>query len=174
MDVTKKDKNKLICAILLGVLIVLAIVLVILQINATRDGQNNAANNPTYLEPVDLPAIPVPTKYIVLSYPAELEGEVKVAYQETDNGQTIHFITDFTGDELELFRFSIGKDVADGYQLGVLEDEELGSLNVCVSVKEYTNGTFKPEEYNKLNMLQGYVNEIIVQFYADSRFVPNK
>lgn len=119
-------------------------------------------------------AVPLSTNYIVLSYPAELEEDVKVSYENLEDGQMIIFTTDFTGEELELFHFSISTSGDDGYPLGVLEDEQAGSLVVCMYVQEYTDGNWKPEEFNKLNSMQERVNDIIVQFYEDERFVPSR
>ena len=124
-------------------------------------------------EETEVPAIPLPTNYIVLSYPAELENEVKVAYDNLYDGQMISFTTDFTGEELLLFQFSVSASGDDGFALGVLKDETAGELTVCVHVEDHTNGNLSPEDFNKLNALQERVNDIIVQFYEDPRFVPN-
>lgn len=121
----------------------------------------------------EVPAVPLPTNYIVLSYPAELENEVTVTYEDLRDGQMITFTTDFTGEEVELFRFSISSSGDDGYPLGVLKDEKAGELVVCMHVDAYTEGNWKPEDFNKLNAMQERVNDIIVQFYEDPRFVPN-
>ena len=124
-------------------------------------------------EETEAPVVPLPTNYIVLSYPAELENEVAVAYENLNDGQMITFTTNFTGEELVLFRFSISASGDDGFALGVLKDEQAGDLMVCVHVEEYTSGNLAPEDFNKLNALQERVNDIIVQFYDDPRFVPN-
>lgn len=124
-------------------------------------------------EEAEAPVVPLPTNYIVLSYPAELENEVAVTYENVNDGQMITFTTNFTGEELVLFRFTISASGDDGYPLGILNDEQAGELVVCVDVEEYTNGNWTPEDYNKLNALQERVNDIIVQFYEDPRFVPN-
>ena len=118
--------------------------------------------------------IPFVTKYMVLSYPAELEDVVSIQYEDLTDGQQIIFTTSFTGEELELFRFSISKSGTEGYQLGVLKDENAGELLVCMNVKEYENGSWTPEQYAKLTGMQERVNDIIVQFYEDSRFTASK
>lgn len=123
-------------------------------------------------EITEAPGIPVTSEYIVLSYPADLEGMVSVRYEPLNDGQEIIFTTNFTGEDLELFRFSLNKAGTDGYELGVLEDEEAGELRVCVDVKDYENGNRTPEEYTKLTSLQERVNDIIAQFYDDPRFTP--
>lgn len=123
-------------------------------------------------EITEAPGIPVVSKYIVLSYPADLEGMVTVNYELLDDGQEIIFTTNFTGEELELFRFSLSKAGTDGYELGILTDENDGDLHVCVDVKDYDNGNRTPEEYTKLTAMQERVNDIIAQFYEDPRFTP--
>lgn len=114
--------------------------------------------------------VPFATEYIVLSYPSELEDMVSIHYEPLEDGQRILFTTDFTGEELELFRFSISKSPTEGYPLGTLTDAEHGELTVCVEVKEYSSGSWTPEEYAKLGAMQERVNDIIVQFHEDPRF----
>ena len=141
----------------------------------TQPAPTQRAENPvqeTEPEITEEPGVPLTTKYIVLSYPAELEGMVNIQYEDIPDGQEIIFTTDFTGEELELFRFSLSKDGTDGYELGILNDVEAGELRVCVDVKEYENGSWTPEEYTKLNSLQERVNDIIIQFHEDPRFTP--
>lgn len=123
-------------------------------------------------EITEAPGIPVVSKYIVLSYPADLEGMVTVNYELLDDGQEIIFTTNFTGEDLELFRFSLSKAGTDGYELGILTDENDGDLHVCVDVKDYENGNRTPEEYTKLTAMQERVNDIIAQFHEDPRFTP--
>lgn len=118
------------------------------------------------------PGIPLVTKYIVLSYPTELADLVSISYEEIPDGQLIIFTTDFTGETLELFRFSISKSGTDGHLLGVLKDETAGELLVCVEVKTYNSGNWTPEVYAQLNAMQERVNDIIVQFHEDPRFAP--
>lgn len=84
----------------------------------------------------------------------------------------ILFTTDFTGEELELFRFYISRSPTEGYPLGTLTDAQYGEMTVCVEVKEYSSGSWTPEEYAKLGAMQERVNDIIVQFHEDPRFTP--
>ncbi len=118
------------------------------------------------------PGVPFVTDYIILSYPVELEDAVSIRYEQLEDGQQIIFSTDFTGEELELFRFSLSKSGTDGYQLGTLLDDTAGELIVCVEVTEYTNGSWTPEEYARLTAMQERVNDIIIQFHEDPRFTP--
>lgn len=116
-------------------------------------------------------AVPIVTEYIVLSYPSELEDMVSVTSEEILDGQQIIFTTEFTGEKIELFRFSISKSGAEGYELGVLSDDQAGDLIVCVEVKDYSNGSWNPEDYAKLMAMQDRVNDIIIQFHEDPRFI---
>lgn len=138
----------------------------------TQGAENSAVD--TEQEITEEPGVPLTTKYMILSYPAELEGMVNIRYEDIQSGQEVIFTTDFTGEELELFRFSMSRDGTDGYELGVLKDEEAGELRVCVEVKDYENGSWAPEEYTKLISLQERVNDIIIQFYDDPRFTPTR
>lgn len=120
------------------------------------------------------PGIPFVTQYIILSYPAQLEDMVTVEYAQLADGQQILFFTEFTGEKLELFRFSISKSGTEGFALGVLNDEQDGALQVCVEVKDYSDGNWAPEDYTKLLSMQDHVNDIIVQFHQDPRFTATK
>ncbi len=116
--------------------------------------------------------VPLVTEYIILSYPSELEDMVSIEYEDLPDGQSIIFTTEFTGESLELFRFSLSKSGADGHELGVLNDEQAGELIVCVDVRDYSSGSWTPEEYAKLLAMQDRVNDIIIQFHEDPRFTP--
>ena len=122
----------------------------------------------------EISGIAFDTQYIELRYPEEMEGLVQIGYEELQDGQQIIFTTDFTGEVLELFRFSISASGTEGYELGVLNDPEAGELKVCMNVQEYTNGNWTPEQYTKLCQLQERVNDIIVQFHQDPRFVASR
>lgn len=161
---------------LLIVLSIAVVVALVLGLAKPADNQNPVeVIQPVSEEDSAEPAtVPLATNYIVLSYPAELEEDVKIAYEEISDGQKITFTTDFTGEELELFHFTISKSGTEGYAIGVLEDEQHGSLVVCMNVHEYSNGNWKPEDFNKINAMQERVNDIIIQFYDDPRFTPNK
>ena len=115
-------------------------------------------------------AVPLVTEYIILSYPSEMEDMVSVTSEEMPDGQQIIFTTEFTGEELELFRFLISKSGTQGYELGVLSDDQHGDLIVCVDVKDYSNGNWNPEDYAQLMAMQDRVNDIIIQFHEDPRF----
>lgn len=131
------------------------------EVSSTEQAEINA----------DVLSIPLSTKYIILSYPAELENDVDVVIEDIEDGQRITFFAEIDGDALEIFCFTLGSGEADGYQLGILKDEDEGDINVYVDVHEYSSGKWEPEEYNRLNSIQERVNDIIVQFYSDERFV---
>lgn len=183
----KRENQKTVSSgLLIAVIAVLLIVVAVLSAKLLWPGeeQNDATDptsptEPSYAEAngdetQEDPGIPLVTEYMVLSYPAELEDQVRIEYEELADGQQIIFTTDFTGEELELFRFSISKSGTDGYRLGVLTDENAGQLLVCMNVTEYSSGSWTPEEYAKLNAMQERVNDIIIQFYDDPRFTASK
>lgn len=178
----RENKKTAISGLLIGLIVLLLIVAAVLLAILLRPdeppdhaGDQTSTTEPSITEDSgekteEAPGLPLVTKYMVLSYPSELEGLVDIAYEELEDGQQIIFTTDLTGEELELFRFSISKSGTDGYQLGVLTDEEAGQLFVCMNVTEYSSGSWTPEEYAKLNAMQERVNDIIIQFYDDPRF----
>ncbi|MBE6981889.1 MAG: hypothetical protein E7437_06160 [Ruminococcaceae bacterium] len=135
--------------------------------------EQSAAPSDPGTVPTEPGAVALPTKYIVLSYPEEIADRVTVSYEDQKDGQAIIFTTDITGESLELFRFTIGSAADAGYVLGTLEDPDAGSLTVCADVKDYSNGNLDPDVYNELIDLQTRVNDIIVRFHEDERFVPN-
>lgn len=135
----------------------------------TGETSGNAAQAPT-----EEGAIALPTRYIVLSYPETLKEDVSVSYEEVKDGQKVIFTTDFTGESLELFRFVISKSHSEGHLLGTLKDEQEGEMYVCVNVCEYSQGNWEVADYTRLCSLQERVNDIIVQFHQDPRFVPNR
>lgn len=171
MQVTKKTSKLLIPILVLVLLISLVLVFVMtrkapsLDYEVPGDVVEEVVSEET--------TVPLATDYIVLSYPAELKDEVAIAYEYLADGQKITFTTGITGEELELFSFTITASGDDGYQLGVLQDGEK-SLIVSMHVQELSNGNWAPEVYNHLNELQSRVNDIIIQFYDDPRFVPNR
>ena len=162
----KKPRARLLILLVVAAVILAAVVVVLVKA-PSRPGSTPGQET---TESIFEDSVALPTKYIVLSYPAEIQEDVKVSYEETADGQKIIFTTDFTGEELELFRFIISKSENEGYLLGTLEDEQAGSLFVCVNVCEYSNGNLDVDVFTKLNDLQAYVNDIILQFHEDSRF----
>lgn len=168
--------------LILGVIVLAAVVVTVLCLwpkEAQQPPQEPTAPPDTQPQPeatqeTTEASIPFQTEYILLSYPAEMGQTVSVTYEALPDGQQVIFTTDHTGQELELFRFSISASGTDGYRLGVLNDPQAGALSVCVDVKSYQSGSWTPEQYEKLNQLQERVNDIIIQFYEDPRFVPDR
>ncbi len=175
----KKTVSFRLLIVLVAVLLIVVAVLTAALLWPSGDPDNTVTptspTEPSYTpgggdETEEDPGIAFVTDYIVLSYPSELEDLVSIQYEKLSDGQQIIFTTDFTGEELELFRFSISKSGTDGYELGVLTDEKAGELIVCMNVTEYSSGSWTPEEYAKLSAMQERVNDIIIQFHADPRF----
>lgn len=171
-----KDKKllpKLLILILAAAVIAFVVIVAVIKApNRAGSGPGQDTSQSATEEPTEEPAVALPTKYIVLAYPAEIKEDVKISYEDLEDGQKIIFTTDLTGEELELFRFEISKSVGEGYQLGVLEDAQEGSLAVCVNVHEYLQGNWEIEDYNKLKALQQRVNDIMAQIQEDPRFTP--
>lgn len=177
-----KNGNKILIVLVVILLLAVAVLTAVLL---WPKGESSTPDDPTLPPdptstsggnevPEEDAGVPFATKYIVLSYPSELEDQVSIQYEELTDGQTIIFTTDLTGEELELFRFSISKSGTEGYEIGILKDAEAGELYVCMNVKEYSSGNWTPEEYAKLIAMQERVNDIIIQFHADPRFTATK
>lgn len=142
------------------------------QSQATEEADVVSSAEQTELENEEAVAVPLSTKYMILSYPIAWEDEIEVVLEDLEDGQKITFLTQIGGESLEVFCFTLGTREWDGYKLGVLQDETEGDVNVYVDVHEYPDGNWDPEDYNRLNRIQEQVNEIIIQFYSDARFVP--
>lgn len=169
----RNEKNQKWLSLILAVIVVVGILAGCGASKETANVDSNPADAEQIMPTEEL-SIPLATNYIILGYPAELEKDVKVTYENIADGQKITFTTEFTGEELVLFHFTISASVEEGYLLGILNDAQAGELNVCMNVHDYSNGSLKPEDFNKINAMQERVNDIIIQFYEDERFVPSR
>ena len=93
-----------------------------------------------------------------------------------ENGKNIKvsFQTKIGEKNVVLVSIVLGPDVCDGYLLGQLEDPEAGTINVYSIINEPVREDWSEEEYSEICALQERVNDIIVQFYDDDRFVPSR
>lgn len=136
--------------------------------SALAIGANNT--EPTVVE--ETAGEELTTRYINLFLPADLVEEIDVAAEETDDGVTIVFSGAFSGKTLELFSITISRDAGDGYVLGGLDHETEGKLAVTMQMNEQKAEDWDDNDYVRINSLQERVNDIIVQFYEDPRFIP--
>ncbi len=124
--------------------------------------------------PEEPAGIPVENDYMTFTYPQEWEGKVEAQPIEEDGNVRVSFQTEISGENLELFAVIMGPQVTDGYILGQLEDPETGTIYVSTDMNEVNREDWSEDDYNEICALQERVNDIIVQFYDDERFVPAK
>ena len=96
--------------------------------------------------------------------------------REEDGGNVkVTFRTEISGKEVVLFTVVMGPDVVEeGYLLGQLMDPQEGAINVYSIMNEMAPEGWTEEEYSRICTMQERVNEIIVQFYEDERFVSSR
>lgn len=122
--------------------------------------------------PEETQGIAVDNVYMTFFYPQEWEGKVEEIRQESGNNITVTFRTEISGREVVLFSVVMGPDQAEGYLLGQLQDSQAGTINVYSLMYEQDPAQWSQEDYDAICALQERVNDIIVQFYEDQRFVP--
>lgn len=181
----KTNKLAIVLAVLLTVSLVANVALGILLVKEINDpvkslydpeyalGRNDPPVTAEGTEPEVVEEIPL--QLIELDYPGELKDRVVVDTQEDENGVYIVFTTDVSGKTFELFSFRLTRtEDVDGYLMGTLEDPQKGTFYVAMNVVEPIAEEWSEEEYNEICSLQERVNDIIVQFYEDARFVPSR
>ena len=116
----------------------------------------------------------ISNSYIELICPADLKDQLSMATAQQEDGVTTVFTGMFDGKEVELFEIRLAKaEPADYYILGELQDTEDGTLYVAMHMSEIHPEEWSEELYSQICALQERVNDFIVQFYEDERFVPN-
>ena len=116
----------------------------------------------------------IPLNVIDLYYSEDLKEQIEVEVEERENHAMIHFYGMISGEKLELFFFELTPDNGgDDFVLGTLQDPSFGDLYVVMHMNEQNPNDWEESEYNTICALQERVNDIIVQFYEDPRFVPN-
>lgn len=125
--------------------------------------------------PEETLGIAVDNAYMTFYYPQEWEGKVEEIREEAGENITVTFQTGISGKDVVLFSVVLGSGVVeDGYLLGQLKDPQAGTINVYSVMNELMPEDWTEEEYNEICALQERVNDIIVQFYEDERFVPSR
>lgn len=117
--------------------------------------------------------IEIPLGVVKLHYAAELKDQIAVEVEEGEKGAVIRFTALGFAEKLELFSFKLTPDKnAEDYTLGVLQDTQYGELYVMMHMNEQSPEDWTEEAYSEICRLQERVNDIIIQFYEDERFVP--
>ena len=125
--------------------------------------------------PAETEGIAVDNAYMTFYYPREWEGTMEEVREEDGGNVKVTFRTEITGKEVVLFTVVMGPDVVEeGYLLGQLMDPQEGAINVYSIMNEMAPEGWTEEEYSQICTMQERVNEIIVQFYEDERFVSSR
>ena len=143
-------------------------------------GENTTAESATdpvetwETAPPETLGVAVDNSYMTFYYPQEWEGKVEEIREENDGNMIVTFRTDISGEEVVLFSIAMGPGSVDGYLLGWLDDPQAGEIYVYSIMSEIGPDDWSEEEYDQICALQERVNDIIVQFYQDERFVPSR
>ena len=125
--------------------------------------------------PAETEGIAVDNAYMTFYYPREWEGTMEEVREEDGGNVKVTFRTEISGKEVVLFTVVMGPDVVEeGYLLGQLMDPQEGAINVYSIMNEMAPEGWTEEEYSRICTMQERVNEIIVQFYEDERFVSSR
>lgn len=180
----KKKKLLIIEIAVIAILAIIAIAVFSKNRNDMPDSENLADeseivesvtdDNGEQFAPEETQGIPIETKYITLFLPEELEKEISVEQNKKGGVHTVSFSTDIAEKHFELFSILMSKEEQDGYKLGVIRDDKAGDIIVTMVMNEQKAEDWEEKEFEKINGLQERVNDIIIQFYEDSRFVPDK
>lgn len=123
--------------------------------------------------PDETKGIEVQTDYFTFQYPKEWENKVEETRTEDGENCIVTFRTVISNQEIVLFSVVLGPDDAEGYLLGQLNNGE-ETINVYTAVNDMPAEDWSQEEYDEICSLQERINEIIMQFHEDDRFVPNR
>lgn len=121
--------------------------------------------------PEETKGIEVQTEYFTFQYPKDWLNKVEEIHTKEGNNSVTTFQTMISGLDVELFSIILGPDEADAFLLGWLVAND-NTVNVYTSVNDMPAEMWTKEEYDEICSLQERINEIIIQFYEDERFVP--
>lgn len=114
--------------------------------------------------------IELETPYITFYYPEEWEGRVEAEKVLSGSTCTLIFRTEMAGKTVELFRMILGREAAEGYLHGTLEDPAAGTINVYSSMNELNPADWSEKDFDTLCAMQERVNDLIGQLTEDQRF----
>lgn len=156
-------------------LLMLAALLVLTGCGSAPEAETESADEALWgTAPEETQGIAVDNAYMTFYYPQEWKGKVEELREENGKNVTVSFQTKVGEKDVVLFSIVLGPDVFDGYLLGQLKDPQAGSINVYSIMNELVREDWSEEEYSEICALQERVNDIIVQFYDDDRFVPSR
>ena len=123
--------------------------------------------------PEETKGIEVQTEFFTFEYPREWLNKVEEIHTREGTNSVTTFQTKISGRDVVLFSIILGPEEADAFLLGWLDTND-SPVNVYTSVNDMPAEMWSKEEYDEICSLQERVNDIIIQFYEDERFVPNR
>lgn len=191
MENQKKERGGLSTKLLLGVIALLLVAILVLLIlllrkpapaapEAQLPGETQQVvqeldpEDPMMHQATEETGVPVVTKYMRFSYPEELKDQLIVREEEGEDRFQATFSMIAAEQEVELFTIILSQTEEEGYRLGALEDETYGTVIVTTRINQQKASDWPQEEFDRINAMQERINDILIQFYEDPRFVPGR
>ena len=163
-------KNSLLWLIIVALVAVIVVMAFMMMKNAPADETIPTGINGEEFAETEDPGIAVENPYMTYYYASDLADDVTVETTAEADRHEAAFLTEINGQELELFRIILGSGtVENGFVLGTLDD-----IQVTLVMNEQNAEDWSEEDFARINALQERINDIIPQFYADSRFTANR
>ena len=155
--------------------LLICILCFLLLVGCGKDAQEEELYEEEIVEiiPEEPKGIEVQTEFFTFEYPAEWENKVQEIRTTEGNNSVTTFSTKISDRDVVLFSIILGPDDAEGYLLGWLKDGE-SEIKIYNYMNEMPAEDWTKEEYDEICFMQERVNEILIQFHEDPRFVPNR
>ena len=165
------QKNSLLWLIIVALVAVIAVMAFMMMKDDPADETIPTGINGEEFAETEDPGIAVENPYMTYYYASDLSDEITVETTTDSDRHEAAFLTEINGEKLELFRIILGKGTAEnGYVLGTLGKD----IQVTLVMNEQHAEDWSEEDFTRINTLQERINDIIPQFYADSRFTANR
>lgn len=184
--------TKLLLAVIAALLVVIVILMVLLlrrpaapttQVTAptgtverttepTQHVQALEEDDPGMQQATEETGVALVTKYMRFAYPEDLKDVLIVTEEETETRFCATFSMIAAEQEVELFAIILSESEEEGYKLGYLQDETYGTVIITTRINEQSPNDWPEEEFARINSMQERINDILVQFYEDPRFIP--
>lgn len=183
--------TKLLLAVIAALLVVIVILMVLLlrrpaaptqaevvpgpveqTTEPTQHVQALEEDDPGMQQATEETGVALVTKYMRFAYPEDLKDVLIVTEEETEARFCATFSMIAAEQEVELFAIILSETEEEGYKLGYLEDETYGTVIITTRINEQSPNDWPEEEFARINSMQERINDILVQFYEDPRFIP--
>lgn len=166
----KNNKQSLLWLVIIVLLAVIAVMAAMMMKDEPADETIPTGINGEEFAETEDPGIAVENPYMTYRYASDLADIITVQQTSTENSHEAAFLTEISGQELELFRIILGTEtVENGFCLGTLDN-----IQVILVMNEQRAEDWSEEDFDRINALQERINDIIPQFYADPRFEANR